>query len=390
LYVGQVGEQVGLAVTEIIYNIYMSINIGIIGLPQSGKTTVFNALTGGKADTAAHATDGLSPHIGVVKVPEPRLWVLNDMFHPAKVVPVEVKYLDVSASIKGLAQDKGLGGRLLNQLSTVDTLICVVRAFKDDSIPHPDGSPDIRRDIGTLNLELVFSDLAIMERRLERLEDSLKAAKPPERQGILQEKGILLNLKTELENDKPIRELPLEPAAARIVNNYQFLTAKPLLIVVNIGEEQLSQAAAMEAELDTAYSGKNCRVIALCGRLEMELAHMEESESKEFREHYGLKESGLERAIKTSYELTEMISFFTVGEDEVRAWSIRQGLNAQKAAGKIHSDFEKGFIRAENIALDDLVKCGSIAEARKRGLLRLEGKEYIVKDGDVITFLFNV
>jgi GTP-binding protein YchF len=368
----------------------MSINIGIIGLPQSGKTTVFNALTGGRADTAAHSQDGLAPHVGVVKVPEPRLWVLNDMFHPAKVVPVEAKYLDVSASIKGLAQDKGFGGRLLNQLSAVDTIIGVVRAFKDESIPHPEVSIDVGRDIGTLNLELVFSDLAIMERRLERLEDSLKAAKQQERQGILQEKEILLRLKAELESDKAIRELELEPAAAKIINNYQLLTAKPLLIIVNIGEEQLSQAAPMEAELKTKYSRKNSRIIALCGKLEMELAYMEESEAKEFREHYGLKESGLERVIKASYELSEMISFFTVGEDEVRAWSIRRGLNAQKAAGKIHSDFEKGFIRAEGIGFDVLVKCGSMAEARKKGLLRLEGKEYIVKDGDILTFLFNV
>ncbi len=368
----------------------MSINIGIIGLPQSGKTTVFNALTGGKADTTSHARDGLAPHIGVVKVPEPRLWVLNDMFHPAKVVPVEAKYLDVSASIKGLAEDKGFGGRLLNQLSTVDTIFGVVRAFKDESVPHPQVTLDVGRDIGTLSLELVFSDLAIMERRLERLEDSLKSAKPQDRPAIQQEKEILLRLKAELESDKAIRELELEPTAAKIITNYQLLTAKPLLIVVNIGEEQLSEAATMEADLNTKYSGKNCRIITLCGKLEMELAHMEESEAKEFREHYGLKESGLARAIKASYELSEMISFFTVGEDEVRAWPIRRGINAQKAAGKIHSDFEKGFIRAEGIGYDDLIKCGSMAEARKKGVLRLEGKEYIVKDGDILTFLFNV
>jgi ribosome-binding ATPase len=368
----------------------MSINIGIIGLPQSGKTTVFNALTGGKADTTSHAQDGLAPHIGVVKVPEPRLWVLNDMFHPAKVVPVEAKYLDISASVKGLAQDKGFGGRLLNQLSAVDTIFGVVRAFKDDSVPHPQVTLDVGRDIGTLNLELVFSDLAIIERRLEKLEDSLKAAKPQDRPVIQQEKEILLHIKAELESDKAIRELELEPSAVKIINNYQLLTAKPLLVVVNIGEEQLSQAVAMEAELNTKYARKNSRIIALCGKLDMELAYMEENEAKEFRKDYGLKESGLESAIKASYELSDMISFFTVGEDEVRAWPIRRGLNAQKAAGKIHSDFEKGFIRAECIGYETLISCGSLAEARKKGLLRLEGKEYIVKDGDILTFLFNV
>jgi ribosome-binding ATPase len=368
----------------------MSIDIGIIGLPLSGKTTVFNALTGGRADTTSHAQEGLPPHIGVVKVPEARLWVLNDMFHPAKVVPVEAKYLDVSASIKGLAQDKGFGGRLLNQLSAVDTIFGVVRAFKDDSVPHPNGSLDVSRDIGTLDLELVFSDLSIMERRLDRLEDSMKAAKPSDRAGLQMEKETILRLKAGLESDKPVRDQPLEPAAVKIVNNYQLLTAKPLLIVVNIGEDQLAQSVAIEEELNKKYAGPNCRVIALCGKLEMELAYMEESEAKEFRENYGLKDSGLARAIQASYQLSDMISFFTVGEDEVRAWPIRKGLTAQKAAGKIHSDFEKGFIRAEGIAYEDLIKTGSMAEARKKGLLRLEGKEYIVKDGDILTFLFNV
>ncbi len=368
----------------------MSTNIGIIGLPRSGKTTVFNALTGGKADTTAYAADGLSPHIGVAKVPEPRLKALEEILHPGKVVQAEARYIDVGASVKTLAQDKGLGGRLLNQLSTVDTLICVVRAFTDASVPHPDGSLDVKRDTGTLDLELVFSDLAIMERRLERLEESLKGAKPPERQNILQEKDILLRLKADLENDKPIRELSLEAAAARIITNYQFLTAKPLLIVVNIGEEQLAQAAALEAELNSRYTGRYRRAITLCGRLEMELAQLEESEAGELRAGYGLTEPGAARVIKTSYELSDLITFFTTASNELRAWPVRQGTNAQKAAGKIHSDMEKGFIRAEGVGFDDLVKCGSLAEARKKGLLRLEGKEYIVRDGDVITFLFNV
>ena len=368
----------------------MSINIGIIGLAQSGKTTVFNALTGGKADTATRTTDGLSPHIGIARVPEPRLKVLDEILHPRKLVPVEAKYTDIGASVKTLAQDKGLGGQLLNQLSTVDTLICVVRAFTDDSLPHPQGSLDVKRDIGTLNMELVFSDLAIMERRLEKLETSMKGAKPGERQGFLQEKDILLRFKAELEKDRPLRELAIESAEARFITNYQFLTAKPLLIVVNIGEEQLSQAASLEAELIKQHPGAKYRIITLCGKLEMELAQLEESAAQEFRAEFGIKESGLERTIKMSYELSDLITFFTIASNEVRAWSIKKGTTAQKAAGKIHTDMEKGFIRAEGISLNDLVKCGSIAEARKKGLLRLEGKEYIVQDGDVITFLFNV
>jgi GTP-binding protein YchF len=368
----------------------MSIDIGIIGLPQSGKTTVFNALTGGKADTVTHAAEGLSSHIGTARVPEPRLNVLDGMLHPKKLVPVEARYIDVGASVRTLSRDKGIGGELLNQLSTVDTIIGVVRAFTDESIPHPEGSLDIRRDIGTLNLELVFSDLAIMERRLERLEASLKGARPPERQSLLQEKDTLLRLKAALESDRPIRELDLEPAAVRIITNFQLLTAKPLLIAVNIGEEQLPGTAALEAELNAEQPGAKYRVIALCGKLEMELAQMEDSEAKEFRAEYGIEESGLERTIKMSYELSDLITFFTTASNEVRAWSIKRDTTALKAAGKIHSDMEKGFIRAEGIGFDDLVKCGSIAEARKRGMLRLEGKDYIVQDGDVITFLFNV
>jgi GTP-binding protein YchF len=368
----------------------MSISIGIIGLPQSGKTTVFNALTRGKADTASHASESASQHVGTARVPEPRLKVLNDLLHPGKVVAAEARYIDVGASVKTLAQDKGIGGQLLNQLSAVDTLICVVRAFTDASIPHPQGSLDVKRDINTLNMELVFSDLAIMERRLEKLETSLKAAKPGERQNFLQEKEILLKFKTELENEKPLRGLPVEATAARFIANYQFLTAKPLLIVINIGEEQLPQSASIEAELNAQYAGDRCRVITLCGKLEMELSQLEDSTAQEFRKDFGLKESGLERTIKISYELSDLITFFSIASNEVRAWPIKKGTAAQKAAGKIHTDMEKGFIRAESISFNDLVKSGSIAEAKKHGLLRLEGKDYVIQDGDVVTFLFNV
>jgi len=368
----------------------MSIDIGIIGLPQSGKTTVFNALTSGKADTASHAAEGLTPHIGVAKVPEPRLRILEEMLHPKKVVPVEARYIDIGASVKGLVQDKGIGGELLNQLSQVDALISIVRAFVDDSIPHPEGSLDVERDITALDLELTFSDLAIIERRLERLEASLKGAKPAERQSLLREQEILVKFRADLEKDVPIRELTMDPGEARLITNYQFLTAKPLLIAVNIGEEQLPQAASLEAELNSKYSGEKRRAITLCGKLEMEMAQLEDSAAQEFRADFGIKESGLERTIKLSYELLGLISFFTIASNEVRAWSIKKGTTANKAAGKIHSDMEKGFIRAEGISYDDLGRCGSIAEARKQGLLRLEGKDYVIQDGDVITFLFNV
>jgi len=357
----------------------MSIDIGITGLAKSGKTTVFNALTRGKADT-----ESPDPHIGIAKVPEPRLQVLANMLKPKRVVPAEARYIDIGAPLKAIS------GELLAELSNVDAVINVVRAFADESIPHTEGSLDIDRDIATTNLELAFSDLTIIERRMGRIETSLKGAKAAERQGLLREQELLMKIKTDLEKDVPIRELKLTADEAKAIATYQFLTAKPLFIVVNIGEEQLPQAESMENELNSRYSRPKCRLITLCGKLEMELTQLDNSAAENFRAEFGMKESGLDRTIKLSYQLLGLISFFTIASGEVKAWSIQDGTTAVKAAGKIHSDMERGFIRAEVISYDDLMKCGSLAEARKKGLLRLEGKSYIVKDGDVITFLFNV
>ena len=363
----------------------MSIDIGIIGLAKSGKTSIFSALTKGKADTRS-----LGPHIGIAKVPEPRLKVLADILNPKRVVPAEISYTDIGASVKGLGGDRAISGQILNQLSNTDALINVVRAFTDESIPHIEGSLDVERDIATTNLELAFYDLGIIDRRLERIETSLKGAKATERQGLLREQELLTKIKAELEKDVPIRELRLTTDEARTIANYQFLTAKPLLIVVNVGEEQIPQAASLEAELNSHYSRAKSSIITLCGKLEMELTQLDNDTAEGFRAEFGITESGLDRVIKPSYELLGLISFFTIASGEVKAWSIQKGTNALKAAGKIHSDMERGFIRAEVISYDDLVKCGSLSEAHKKGLLRLEGKSYIVQDGDVITFLFNV
>jgi hypothetical protein len=366
----------------------MSIDIGIVGLAKSGKTTIFNALTKGKADTGSYSSESLAPHVGVAKVPEPRLKILADMFQPKRIIPAEVRYTDIGASVKSLS--KGISGELLTRLSSADALINVVRAFADERVPHVEGSLDVERDITSMDLELIFSDLAIIERRLERIETSLKGAKPLERQNLLHEQEILTKLKAELAKDIPIRELRLSAEEVKTIANYQFLTAKPMLIVVNIGEEQLPEAASWEAELNSRYHQEKRRVITLCGKLEMELAQLDNSTAEEFRSGYGIKESGLERTIKLSYQLLGLISFFTIVSGEVKAWSIPNGTSALKAAGKIHSDMERGFIRAEVISYEDLVNCGSLTEARRKGLLRLEGKDYIVQDGDVITFLFNV
>ncbi len=363
----------------------MSVDIGIIGLAKSGKTTIFNGLTKGKAEIASTI-----PHIGVAKVPEPRLKTLADMLHPKKVVPSEVKHTDIGASAGGLVQGQTTGGQFLTQISTADAIINVVRAFADETIPHIEGSLDVERDIASTNLELAFSDLSIIERRLERIEAALRGAKQLERQGLLREQEMLTKLTTDLEKGTPIRELELTADEARTIANYQFLTAKPLLIVVNIGEEQLSQATSLEAEWSPRCTRPKCRLIALCGKLEMELAQLDNIAAEEFRAEFNLQEPGLDRTVKLSYELLGLISFFTTVSDEIKAWPVPKGTSALKAAGKIHSDMERGFIRAEVISHDDLIRCGSLSEARHKGLLRLEGKSYTVQDGDVTNFLFNV
>ncbi len=362
--------------------------IGIIGLPKSGKTTIFNALTKGKADIGSYTTGG--PNFGVVKVPDPRLDGLDEIFHPKKKTAAEVRYVDVGVPPKGLGKTEGLGGQFFVHMSQADALLHVVRTFDDDSVPHIEGSIDPARDIDIMNMELTFSDLSILEKRLQKIELSLKAAKPHEREGLPKEQSLLERIKTALEEDVPIREQQLPDDEKKLISGYQFLTAKPLLLVANIGEESLPQAGSLEEEWRTRYLRPQVNVAALCGKLEMELAQLEDADAQEFRSSMGLEEAALDRMIRLSYDLLGLISFFTVVSDEVKAWSIQRDTPAIKAAGKIHSDMERGFIRAEVIGYHDMVRYGSIAEGRKKGLVHVEGKSYIVKDGDVITFLFNV
>jgi len=357
--------------------------LAIIGLPQSGKTTVFKALTRGKAQTAAYAPGTPATNIGAVKVPDPRLDGLTAMFRPKRTVPTEVSYIDVGAPPRGF-------GQLLSQLIRMDALIHLVRAFHDDRVPHIEGSVDPARDIATMNLELAFSDMSLIERRRGRIEESLKGAKQQEREIYLREQALLKQLRDALEHDVPIRAQSLSPEEAKTIENYQFLTAKPLLLLLNIGEGQLKEAAAIEGEWRARCQGPRIDLAALCGKLEMELGELNEADAQEFRASLGLAQSALDRVIRASSELLGLLTFFTVVSDEVKAWNLKKGTSALKAAGKIHSDMERGFIRAEVIALADLEKYGSLAEAKKRGMVRLEGKNYEVRDGDVITFLFNI
>ena len=360
--------------------------VAIIGIPESGKTTIFNALTRGKAEVAAYSPT-LAPNIGVAKVPDPRLSVLESIFQPKKTVPAEVSYIDIAGPIQGFGKE-GAGGELLNYLTTADALLQVVRAFEDDKIPHPEGSIEPKRDIAALDLELAISDLAIVERRLDKLETSLKAAKPAERESYLKEQQLLQGIKTDLEKDTPIRLQGLAKEELKMLANYQFLTAKPMLVVLNIGEGQISQASRLEGEIRVLHP--QFAVVALCGKLEMELAQLSDAEAKEVREAMGLSKPALDRVIDLSYSLLGLVSFFTTVSSELKAWTVPSGTPAPKAAGKIHSDMERGFIRAEVISYSGLTSCGNLAEARKRGLLRTEGKSYTIQDGDVVTFLFNV
>ena len=360
--------------------------VAIVGIPESGKTTIFNALTRGRAEVAAHSPT-LAPNTGVAKVPDSRLSVLEGIFQPKKTVPAEVSYTDIAGPIKGFGKE-GAGGEFLNYLTTADALLQVVRAFEDDKVPHPEGSIEPKRDIASLDLELAISDLAIMERRLDKLETNLKAAKAAEREYYLKEQLLLQKVKAELEKEIPIRLQGLAKEELKMLANYQFLTAKPILVVLNIGEEQISQASKLEGEISSLYP--QFAVVALCGKLEMELAQLSDDEAKEFREAMGLSKPALDRVIDLSYSLLGLVSFFTTVSSELKAWTIPAGTPAPKAAGKIHSDIERGFIRAEVISYSDLESCGNIAEARKRGLLRTEGKNYIIQDGDVVTFLFNL
>ena len=364
--------------------------IGIIGLPKSGKTTVFNALTKGTAEIDTYLNTTTGPNIGVAKVPDTRLEVLKQIFQPKRVIPADVTYVDVPTPPKSSGNSQGITGHFLAYLSKVDALLHVVRAFQDARVPHIDGSINPERDAATMDLDLAFSDLAIIEKRLERIHTSLKAAKTQQREALSLEQTLLGRIKIALESETPIRELQFSQDERKLISNFQFLTAKPLLLVLNIGEEKLSEVLSLEEAWHGKHKRPQLRAVAFCGKLEMELSQLEDADAQEFRSSMGLEEGALDRMIKLSYELLGLISFFTMVSNEVKAWTVQRDTPAVKAAGKIHSDMEQGFIRAEVISYDDILSCGSIAEARKHGLLHIEGKNYTVRDGDIITFLFHV
>ncbi len=363
--------------------------LGIIGLARSGKTTVFNAVTRGSARVGAYSASS-QPNIGVVEVPDERVDALARLYRPKKVTYATIQYVDFPAAGESFGKGEGPAGKFINDLARVDALIHVVRAFHDDAVPHPEGTVDPHRDIQVMDLELAFADLAIIERRLQRLQTEIRSMKAGERERPLRLEALLERLKAGLESDTPIRAQDLSDDDRQLLEGTQFLTAKPLLILLNIGEEDLPRREQLEADFRARYAGPGRDVAVMAGKFEMDLNELAEDEAAEFRAAAGVTETGMASAIRASYRLLGLISFLTAGPDECRAWTIPAGATAPEAAGKIHSDLQRGFIRAEVIRFEDLIAAGSEAEAKKRGLLRTEGKQYVVQDGDILHILFNV
>jgi GTP-binding protein YchF len=364
--------------------------IAIVGLAGSGKTTVFNTLTRGHAETGGYG--GLQLNVGVVKVPDERLDRLAEVFKPKKIVHADVTYVDLPAppaSSDGKVGTEELPAEHLARLRDSDALIHVLRAWDSVASPHPAGSVDPARDLEQLDLEFTLADLAMVERRLERLRGAGRHGTPAEREANEREEAILSRLKPALEAGRPIRDEPLDDDEEKALRGFRFLTQKPVLVLLNVGEGELAQAEALAGQIRAGYDHRHALVDALSAKIEMELGELAPDEAAVFMEELGLAESALDRVIALSYRLVGLISFLTAGPDEVRAWPIPDGSSAVDAAGAIHSDLARGFIRAETIAYEDLLALGSMAEAKKAGKVRSEGKTYRVRDGDVIEVLFS-
>jgi GTP-binding protein YchF len=330
------------------------------------------------------------PNVGVVNVPDSRVDRLAEMYKPKKTTYATIQYVDFPAAGESFGKGEGPAGKFINDLARMDALIHVARAFEDDAVPHPEVSIDPERDIATMDLELAFLDLSIIERRLQRLETEMRSVKAGERDQMQRLKDLLSRLKQGLENETPLREQEISEEDRKLLEGSQFLTQKPLMVVVNIGEGQLGEREALQERYQAKYAKPGMAVAVFCGKFEMDLNELSDEEAEEFRASAGVTESGMAGAIRMSYGLLGLISFLTAGPDECRAWTVERGATAPVAAGKIHSDLQRGFIRAEVIKFEDLVAAGSEAEAKKRGLLRTEGKQYVVQDGDIVNILFNV
>lgn len=363
--------------------------LGIVGLPNVGKSTLFNSLTKAGAESANYPFCTIDPNVGIVTVPDERLKKLGDLYHSKKVTPAVIEFVDIAGLVKGASKGEGLGNQFLANIRECDAIVHVVRCFEDTNIVHVDGNIDPVRDIETINLELLFSDLEILERRYSKISKAARMDKTLQKEAAMQER-----LKEHMEAGNMARTFELEDEDEESwFKEYGLLTAKPVIYAANVAEDEVADDAAANAGVAAVRkcaADEGSEVFVICAEIEQEIAELEDDEKTLFLEELGMKESGLDKLIKASYSLLGLISYLTSGEDETRAWTIQKGTKAPQAAGKIHSDFERGFIKAEVVNYQDLLDCQSMASAREKGLVRMEGKEYVVQDGDVILFRFNV
>jgi GTP-binding protein YchF len=363
--------------------------LGIVGLPNVGKSTLFNAITQAGAESANYPFCTIEPNVGVVGVPDGRLDKLAEMYNPKKFTPAVIEFYDIAGLVRGASKGEGLGNKFLSHIREVAAIVHVVRCFDDTNIVHVEGNVDPIRDIETINLELIFSDLEVLERRMDKTNKSARSGDKKAQEEL----QFMEKLKIHLEAGKPVRTYDMTPEEELLVEQYFLITSKRVLYAANLSEDDITNGYENNPYLQKVIQFaqmEHSEVIPICAKIEEEISVLEDEEKKIFLADYGLEEPGLHRLIKTSYKLLGLISFLTAGSDEVRAWTITKGTKAPQAAGKIHTDFERGFIRAEIVAFEDLVANGSEVAAKEKGLVRLEGKEYVMKDGDVVNFRFNV